>query len=106
VRYEEAGSGRKHPVFRFYDNAGGYIFEVRYGDVAANALQRGLWTNTKNATPYFSSVTNGWIDYSDNLVLVTLFSHALVATAAGHEEALRILKADIEAQKKMSNLRG
>lgn len=106
IRYEEAGSGRKHPVFRFYDKAGGYICEVRYGGVAANALQRGLWTNTKNATPYFNSVTNGWIDYSDNLVLVTLFSHALVSTAAGHEEALRILKADIEAQKKKSNLRG
>lgn len=106
IRYEETGSGRKHPVYRCYDKADGYICEVRYGGVAANALQRGLWTNTKNATPYFNSVTNGWIDYSDNLVLVTLFSHALISTAAGHEESLKILKADIESQKKKSNLRG
>ena len=36
------GSGnRKHPVFIFYGRAGQYICEVRYGDAAANALQRG-----------------------------------------------------------------
>lgn len=29
-----AGSGRKHPVYRFADQSGGYICEVRYGDQA------------------------------------------------------------------------
>jgi hypothetical protein len=106
IRYEEEGRGRKHPVFRFYDELGKYICEVRYGDASANALQRGLWTNTKNATGYFHSVTNGWIDYSDNLLLVALFSHALISTAAGHEKALEILKSDIQYQKDRSQLSG
>jgi len=65
---------------------------VRYGNAAANALQRGLWTNTRNATAYFDSVTNGWVDYSHNLVLVKLFSHALVSSASGHEVALETSK--------------
>ena len=60
---ESGGRGRKHPVYRFYDNEGHYICEVRYGSGTANALQRGLWTNTKVGLKYFSSVTNGWIDY-------------------------------------------
>ncbi len=105
LRYEESGAGRTHPVFRFYDESGSYICEVRYGDASANALQRGLWTNTKNATDYFTSATGGWIDYSDNLLLVKLFSHALVSTAGGHEKALEILKADIQSQNDKSNLR-
>ena len=104
IRYEEKRRGRKHPVFRFYDELGKYICEVRYGGASANALQRGLWTNTKNATHYFYSVTNGWIDYSDNLVLITLFSHALISTATGHEKALEILKSDIQYQKDKSQL--
>jgi len=49
IKYEFEGSGRKHPVFRFCDKQGAYICEVRYGDASANALQRGLWANTKNA---------------------------------------------------------
>ena len=90
------GRGRKHPVFRFLDSEGGYICEVRYGDAAANALQRGLWTHTKNAIKHFDSVTNGWIDYSHNLVLVKLFSYALVSPSAGHGAALAELIKDIE----------
>ena len=100
---ESAGKGRKHPVFRFFDSANNYICEVRYGDSAANALQRGLWTNTKHAAPYFNSVTNGWIDYSDNPLLVKLFSYALVSTSKGHNEALKSLMADIEVQKTNMN---
>jgi hypothetical protein len=99
IRLEEEGRGRKHPVYRFYDDKGNYICEVRYGGTTANALQRGLWTHTKNALMYFDSVTNGWIDYAHNLVLVKLFSHALVATAKGHEIALEKLKEDIAIQK-------
>jgi hypothetical protein len=103
---EEAGKGRKHPVYRFYDKDGDYICEVRYGDAAANALQRGLWTHTKHAKEkYFDSITDGWIDYADNHILVKLFSHALVAAQKGHEEALEVLKVDIDRLKKSSNLR-
>ncbi|HLZ11127.1 MAG TPA: hypothetical protein VKP58_00945 [Candidatus Acidoferrum sp.] len=100
ITYEVEGSGRKHPVFRFYDRDGAYVCEVRYGTATANALQRGLWTHTKNALKYFYSVTGGWIDYSHNLLLVKLFSHALISTAQGHKESLERLKLDIEAQKK------
>jgi hypothetical protein len=95
-----SGFGRKHPVFKFFDAANNYICEVRYGDAAANALQRGLWTHTRNALPYFNSVTNGWIDYSHNLVLVQLFSHALVASEFGHISALEEIKKDIKRIKK------
>ncbi|HEV3318635.1 MAG TPA: hypothetical protein VG053_02740 [Solirubrobacteraceae bacterium] len=91
----DQGRGRKHPVFRFYDADGDYICEVRYGDAAANPLQRGLWTHTKNGLKYFDSITNGWIDYSHNLVLVQLFSHALVSSAFGHEAALELLQQDV-----------
>jgi hypothetical protein len=101
---EKAGSGRKHPTYKFYDKDDDYICEVRYGDASANALQRGLWTNTKNATKYFTSATGGWIDYSDNLLLVELFSHALVSTQKGHEFALLKLKEDIDSQKTSSDL--
>lgn len=98
------GSGRKHPVFRFYDAAGDYICEVRYGDASANALQRGLWTHTRNALKHFDSLTNGWIDYSHNKVLVHLFSHALVSSSAGHDLALAEIKKDIAAIKERSSL--
>ncbi len=52
------------------------------------------------------SATNGWIDYSDNTILVELFSHAMLATKAGHEMALMKLKKDIEELKNGSNLGG
>ena len=101
---EEGGKGRKHPVYKFYDSDGNYVCEVRYGDATANALQRGLWTHTKNALKYFDSVTDGWIDYSHNHVLVTLFSHALVSSDAGHESALEKIKEDIISLKQGSGL--
>lgn len=100
IEKASAGRGRKHPVFRFFDSEGRYICEVRYGDAAANALQRGLWTHTKNALPFFDSITGGWIDYSHNHVLVKLFSHALVSTQDGHTTALAELVADIEKIKR------
>lgn len=104
IRREEGSRGRKHPVYRFYDSAGEYICEVRYGDAAANALQRGLWTHTKNGLKYFDSITNGWIDYSHNLVLVKLFSHALVSSEAGHAKALEEIKQDIVRLKQQAGL--
>ncbi|MGA2252726.1 hypothetical protein [Terracidiphilus sp.] len=103
VRRSE-GRGRKHPVFVFLDAQGDYICEVRYGDAAANALQRGLWTHTRNALKHFDSVTGGWIDYSHNLVLVKLFSHALVSSSVGHERALEKVKEDITAMKQRSGI--
>ena len=53
ILFEETGRGRKHPVFRFYDSDNNYICEVRYGGKDANALQRGLWANTKKGLKYF-----------------------------------------------------
>lgn len=99
-----AGNGRIHPVYRFLDSKGSYICEVRYGGASSNALQRGLWTHTKNALSYFDSVTGGWIDYSHNTVLVQLFSHALVSSHSGHAAALEKIKEDIARIKKGEGL--
>lgn len=96
IRKVTGGRGRKHPIYEFLNPNNEYICEVRYGGAAANALQRGLWTNTRNAIQYFDSITGGWIDYSHNLILVKLFSHALVASKRGHIEALDSVKRDIE----------
>lgn len=101
---EEGKRGRKHPVYRFFDSEGDYICEVRYGDAAANALQRGLWTHTRNGLKYFDSVTGGWIDYSHNLILVKLFSHALVASESGHQSALEKINENISHLKQSSGL--
>jgi len=95
IQKQTAGNGRIHPVYRFLNATGAYICEVRYGGASANALQRGLWTHTKNALAFFDSVTRGWIDYSHNTVLVQLFSHALVSSSAGHAAALEKIKEDI-----------
>jgi hypothetical protein len=98
------GRGRKHPIYRFFDADGGYVCEVRYGGRTANALQRGFWTNTKSGFKYFDSITNGWIDYSHNLILVKLFSHALISSVAGHTLALEKIKEDIVLLKKKEGL--
>ena len=100
----EAGGGRKHPIYRFFDSSESYICEVRYGDATANALQRGLWTHTKLGLPYFESVTRGWIDYSHNQLLVDLFSHALVSSGTGHKSALVAVKEDIALLKQRAGI--
>lgn len=87
ISRETGNRGRKHPVYRFYDANNTYIPSLRHGNAAANALQRGLWTHTKNGLNYFDSITNGWIDYSHNHVLVKLFSYALVPSEIGHNKA-------------------
>lgn len=87
---------RKYPIYAFIDKQGNYICEVRYGNASANALQRGLWTDTKIAYNYFTSLTNGWISYKHNLTLIELMKLALNSTENGHEEAKTILQADIE----------
>ncbi len=101
----EGGGRRKHPVYRFYDSDGDFICEVRYGDAAANALQRGLWTHTVNGVKYFDSITGGWIDYSHNLILVKLFSHALISSDVGHKSALEKIQKDITRLKQQSGLK-
>lgn len=102
ISRQEIGKGRKHPVYRFYDAEENYICEVRYGDAAANALQRGLWTHTKNAFKFFDS--NGWIDYSHNRVLIELFSHALVSSKFGHKTVLKKIKEDIDLLKQRAEI--
>ncbi len=101
---ENTGRGRKHAVYRFYDEADDYVCEVRYSNASANALQRGLWTHTKNGLKYFDSITSGWIDYPHNKILVQLFSHALVSSADGHQTALQKIKEDIARLKKASGI--
>ena len=90
------GKKRLHPIYVFVDSNNNSIFEVRYGGKTANALQRGLWTHTKNASNYFESITNGWISYSHNHSLVKLISLALNCTQTGHDEANKILQSDID----------
>lgn len=90
------GKSRQHPIFVFLDKDNNYICEVRYGGASANALQRGLWTHTRNALSFFDSITNGWIDYSHNHTLVKLISLALNATEKGHADANEILQKDID----------
>ena len=104
IRVEEGTRGRKHPVYRFCNSEGVYICEVRYGDATANALQRGLWTHTRHAYEYFDSITSGWISYSHNQILVKLFSHALVSSQTGHENALKNIREDIARMKPKSDL--
>ncbi|MBA3066596.1 hypothetical protein FP828_08925 [bacterium] len=94
-----SGKGRAHPIFMFVDKNSNYICEIRYGGASANALQRGLWTHTKNAISYFDSLTNGWIDYSHNHTLVKLFSLALNSSEQGHQFANKILQKDIDRLK-------
>lgn len=91
-----SSKGRSHPIYMFIDNEGKYICEVRYGNATANALQRGFWTHTKNASDYFESLTNGWISYEHNLTLVQLFRLALNSTEDGHKSANVILQTDID----------
>ena len=95
------GKGRSHPIYMFVDSKNYYTCEVRYGGASANALQRGLWTHTKNAVDYFDSLTNGWIDYSHNHTLVKLFSLALNSSEVGHKTANEILQKDIDRLKKL-----
>ncbi|GBR45082.1 hypothetical protein [Neokomagataea thailandica] len=104
IEHFHVGHGRRHPVFRFYDHTGGYICEVRYGDATANALQRGLWTHTRNAFKHFESITNGWVDYSNNLTLVKLLSQSLVSSEEGHSAALREIEKNIKSIKTANGL--
>ena len=97
------GKTRLHPDYVFLDCEDKYLFEVRYGGKSANALQRGLWTNTKNAENCFDSITNGWITYSHNLELVKLIALALNSRPKSHSESNLILQNDINRFKLNQN---
>lgn len=97
------GGRRKHPIYMFINNKGDYICEVRYGGASANALQRGLWTNTQRAAGYFKSLTDGcsqdeagWIQYKPKTTLVDLIRLALNSTEIGHKAAQPILQQYID----------
>lgn len=94
---------RTRPIYMFLDQNGNYICEVRYGGVDANALQRGLWTNTQMAAGYFNSLTNGWISYTHKMSLVKLFKLALNSSESGHKMANTILQSDINDVKSHIN---
>lgn len=98
----EPARGRKHPIYMFLDSAGRYLCEVRYGDATANALQRGLWTNTKKVDAiHFIKLMDEWIQYEHNLTLVELIKLALNSSMYGHEQAKDCLQRDIDRLKKI-----
>ncbi len=90
---------RKYPIFMFLNSKNQYICEVRYGDKAANALQRGWWSNTKNASEYFSPICNNWIVYNERKELIRLLEQALNSSISGQRKANEILKRDINRRK-------
>ena len=94
------GKGRMHPIYKFLNNRGEYICEVRYGGKTANALQRGLWTHTKHAYQYFRSATNGWINYKHNNAIIELIRLALNSSPNAHAQANLKLLDDIKRIKK------
>ena len=88
VAPRKLGRKKTFPIYKFYDRDGNYIFEVRYGDAKANALQRGMWTHTENARPFFRELLNG--TYSINEPLINLISKVLASPKAKHEEILKL----------------
>lgn len=97
IRFIPSGDrGRKHPIYKFETKDGDYICEVRYGGASANALQRGLWTHTEHAAPFFTPLSAEWVHYEDNEALLDLIAKAMVASQYGHEQALKPVLSDIE----------
>jgi len=76
------------PIYKFFGENDQYIFEVRYGDAKANALQRGLWTHSENARLFFEELLEG--TYKVNEPLITLISKILVSKKDKHEEVLKL----------------
>lgn len=86
-RPRKFGKNRKtHPIYKFFDKNDNYIFEVRYGDTKANALQRGMWTQTEKAEPFFKKILKG--SYQINEPLIKLISKTLVCRKDKHEKIL------------------
>jgi hypothetical protein len=81
------GRKKTFPIYKFFDGKGNYVFEVRYGDAKANALQRGMWTHTENAAPFFKELLAG--GYKINEPLITLIAKILVSRKDTHEKILQ-----------------
>lgn len=91
IRYfppRKLGKKKTFPIYKFYDNKGEYVFEVRYGDVKANALQRGMWTQTEHAKSYFKFLLDG--TYVINEPLINVISKILVSSKDDHEKILKM----------------
>jgi len=78
------------PIYKFFNKENKYIFEVRYGDAKANALQRGMWTHTENAKQFFDKILDG--SYEINYSLINLMSKILVSSKEKHEQLLKTFK--------------
>lgn len=81
------GNKKTFPIYKFFDSQNNYIFEVRYGGASANALQRGMWTHTENAAPFFRELLAG--EYKINEPLITLIAKILVSRKNTHEKILK-----------------
>jgi len=53
---EKPGKQRKHPVYKFFDNNGGYIFEVRYGAPPQTRCSA-VYGRTQKTRPVFSTAS-------------------------------------------------
>lgn len=94
------GNKRKHPIYLFLNGSGEYICEVRYGGKDnANALQRGLWTNTKNAKDrYFEKFFDTRLSNDRQDDLIKLIGHSLITSTDAHKEADKTLMKHIKKQ--------
>ena len=81
------GKRKTFPIYKFFDGKDNYIFEVRYGDAKANALQRGMWTHTENAEQFFKELLAG--GYKINEPLIALIAKILVSRKNTHEKILQ-----------------
>lgn len=81
-----AKNKKTHPIYKFFGEKDQYIFEVRYGDTKANALQRGMWTQTEKAEPFFNKILTG--TYKINEPLLKLMSKILVCSQGKHKKLL------------------
>ena len=81
------GRKKTFPIYKFFNKKDEYIFEVRYGDAKANALQRGMWTHTENAEQFFKKLLAG--GYQINEPLICLIAKILVSRKNAHEKILK-----------------
>ena len=94
---EKVGKKKKrvYPIFLFLNKDYEYVCEVRYGGKDANALQRGIWSDTKKGIKYFDSFDDKWIEYEKQEHLLNVIVHALNSSQKSHEDADKILISDI-----------
>jgi len=92
IRYfppRKYGKNKKtFPIYKFFGDRGQYILEIRYGGAKANALQRGMWTHTENASSFFKELLNG--KYQINQPLIILISKVLVSKEEKYRDLLKL----------------